>query len=121
MMTPAEAARRYLLRGWSPIPVPHRCKAPGFPRWQDLRLIETGIPRHFNGRTQNIGVLLGAASANLVDVDIDAPEALRLADYFLPETGCTFGRPSKPTAHRVYNASPLPMTKQFEDAGTMLV
>ena len=38
---------------------------------------------------------------NIGDVDLDCPEALQLADYFLPATGFEFGRESTPRSHRL--------------------
>ena len=37
----------------------------------------------------------------VVDVDLDCPEALLLADHFLPNTKLEFGRASTPRAHRL--------------------
>jgi bifunctional DNA primase/polymerase-like protein len=51
-----------------------------------------------------VGVVLGEASGGLADVDLDAPEAIALADAFLPATGATFGRASKPRSHRIFVA-----------------
>ncbi len=110
-----DAARSYLARGWAPVPVPHREKGPQLPGWQRLRLTETDLPRYFNGHAQNIGILLGAASGGLVDVDLDCPEALALADHFLPPTAAAFGRASKPRAHRLYRCDPPPRTTRFRD------
>ena len=45
---------------------------------------------------KNVGLLNGAPSNNLADTDLDAPEALAVADAFLPDTGCIFGRNCKP-------------------------
>jgi hypothetical protein len=47
----------------------------------------------------NIGVLLGAPSRDLVDIDLDCPEALVFKDRFLLKTEAVFGRPSKPGSH----------------------
>jgi hypothetical protein len=52
-----------------------------------------------------LGFLCGEPSSWCVDIDIDAVEALSLADRFLPETGSKFGRLSKRTAHRIYVAA----------------
>ena len=83
-MSAIQIARLYHSRGWSVIPIPHRSKNPGFDGWQNLRLSEAELPCHFNGRPQNIGVLLGEPSGWLVDVDLDHPRAVELADQFLP-------------------------------------
>jgi len=97
-----EFATDYLRRGWQPLPVPHRSKNPDLRAWQNLILSEKDLPKHFNGKPQNIGVLLGAKSNGLTDVDLDSPEAIRIADFFLPKTNAEFGRKSKPRSHRLY-------------------
>ena len=77
-MTAVEVARRYVARGWSPIPIPFREKGPGPKGWQHLRLgDERALTAYFNGGPQNIGVVLGAPSGGLVDVDLDSAEAVR--------------------------------------------
>lgn len=100
------AKERYAA-GWAYIPVPARSKNPGRRNWQhehgDSRHPVEAIRDHLNAGG-NVGVLLGEASAGLVDVDLDSPETIRLADRFLPETGIVFGRVSKPRSHRFYIA-----------------
>jgi len=81
-----ESAIGYFKRGWQPIPVPHRSKNPAFNGWQNFTFSENELQKHFNGKPQNIGVLLGSKSQNLVDVDLDSPESVKIADFFLPET-----------------------------------
>lgn len=121
-MSARQVAGDYLARAWQPIPVPFGSKKPVIPKWQELRLSTAGLDKHFNGRTQNVGTLLGEPSGGLTDVDLDAPEALVVADHFLPPTTSTFGRPSKPRSHRLYICSPIVETAQFEGVdGTMLV
>ena len=105
-MTTLDAAHAYLDRyGWHSIPVPHRKKRPILEGWQNLRLSEEDLPSYFNGHPRNIGVLLGEPSGGLLDVDLDCPEAIQLAPYFLPET-LTFGRESKLRSHWLYVAEP---------------
>ncbi len=101
-MNPLEQATKYQRLGWQPIPIPHRSKNPGFDGWQHFKTGEDDLPKHFNGKRQNIGVLLGAASNGLCDIDLDSPEAVRIADYFLPPTESEFGRASMPRSHRLY-------------------
>jgi P4 family phage/plasmid primase-like protien len=108
-------ARLYYGRGWQPIPIPLREKNPGFKAWEQLRLDADTLELHFNGHPQNIGVLLGAPSANLVDIDLDCPEAVQLARDFLPPTG-RFGRLSKRASHWLYTCDPPPNTKKWQDA-----
>ncbi len=112
-----ETAQDYAKRSWAPIPVPRGSKAPGVPGWQNLRLTLKDLPRYFNNG-KNIGVLLGEPSGGLCDVDLDTPEALRIADYFLPRTQAVFGRESKPRSHWLYYC-PGAKTTRFEYDGTI--
>ena len=101
-LTALEIAKDYLHRGWHPIPIAHRSKNPNFSGWQNFVLSENDLPNHFNGKPQNIGVALGTKSNGLTDIDLDSPEAVEIADYFLPETKAIFGRASKLRSHRLY-------------------
>lgn len=112
-------AREYIKRGWQPIPVPQKEKAPRIPGWQHLRLNVEDLPQHFNNG-QNVGVLLGEPSNWLIDVDLDCDEALQVAERFLPKTGATFGRMSKPKSHWLYYC-PNAKTNRFEWQGETLV
>lgn len=100
-VTALDAAREFVRRGWCVVPIPLGSKAPVEKRWQEMRLTEGELPSYFN-ETSNIGILLGAPSGGLIDVDIDSAEAVALADSFLPTTLCVHGRPSKPNSHRWY-------------------
>lgn len=95
-----DAARLYISRGWQPIPIPPRQKNPNRDGWQKERVSLTDLPR-FLGQP-NIGVLLGEPSGGLVDIDLDHPEAVRLAPEFLPPTPAVFGREGKPRSHYIY-------------------
>lgn len=107
------AASDYIQRGWSPLPIPFQEKAPRIMGWQNLHLQEEDLPTYFKDERQNIGVLLGEPSGGLVDIDLDAPQAVQLADEFLPITKCIFGRASKPRSHRLYVTNPSPATKKY--------
>lgn len=100
-----DAARDYLRRGWRIVPVPRGQKGPCIRGWPDLQLAEPDLPTYF-GNSENIGVVLGAASGGVVDIDLDAREALGAADFFLPHTAFVFGRTSKPRSHRIYVSEP---------------
>jgi predicted P-loop ATPase len=54
---------------------------------------------------------------HLVIDDLDAPEAVALADAFLPETGAVYGRQSKPRSKRLYLVPDLSLkgTHVFRD------
>jgi putative DNA primase/helicase len=116
-----DAARRYAQRGWSVLPVPHQSKNPGFRGWQELRLSESDLPDHFNGKPQNIGVLLGEPSGWLIDVDLDHPRAVELAQEFLPPTPAVFGRKSKPRSHWLYRASGPVATKKHKSKSAGMI
>jgi hypothetical protein len=104
----------YIDLGLCPIPIPYREKGPTLPGWQELRITKETAPQYFNGIPQNIGIILGEASKGLVDIDIDCPEALFLAPYFLPATSGRFGRASKRASHWLY-FSDVTKHQKFED------
>jgi hypothetical protein len=120
--TGVEGAMVAIRLGLAPILVPPRQKKPVIKGWTELRLTRDDLPRYFS-RNENCGVLNGAPSGGLLDVDLDAPEALAACGAFLPRTNLVFGRPSKPRAHREYRVQgDPPRTAQFRDTdGTMLV
>lgn len=96
------AAVEHIRLGVAPIPVPAGEKNPGLPRWQDLHIAEQEVPKYWtNG--QNIGLLTGEPSGWVVDVDLDADEAVRITGRFLPPT-LTGGRESRPHSHWWYVA-----------------
>jgi len=101
-MTLLEVAQAYVERGWRVVPIPFRSKNPALTGWTNLRLTAEKLPAIFNGAPGNIGVLLGAPSGDLIDVDLDCPEALLLAPSILPKTPAVFGRLSKPRSHYLY-------------------
>src|SRR5258708_6937943 len=105
-----EIARDYTMRGWSVIPIPRRSKRPTIKNWPQLRITEPEVANHFGTFEKNIGVLLGEPSGNLIDIDLDCPEAVRLAPHFLPETPAIFGRTSKVRSHYLYR-SDIPQAK----------
>jgi hypothetical protein len=97
-MTPLD----YHQRGWRIVPIPAGQKHPAMQGWPDFTARPEDVPRLFDGK--NIAVIVGAHSGDLVDVDLDASEAARLADLYLPPTQAEFGRASKPRSHRLYIA-----------------
>jgi Bifunctional DNA primase/polymerase, N-terminal/Protein of unknown function (DUF3987) len=114
-------ARICVRRGWSVLPIPAGRKAPKLRLWPSMRLKEEELQGAFND-TDNIGVLLGEASQGLVDIDLDSPEALKAAKYFLPETGRVHGRAGKPSSHFWYYIDPIPAPAKFSaHDGTVIV
>src|ERR1700722_582932 len=104
-MTPIEAARDWLARGFLPVPVPFREKGPVEDGWQKMRLSFNDLPRYFNSQPQNIGILLGDDSGT-ADIDCDGMEAVAAAVEFVTPTGICFGRKSKPASHYIYRSIP---------------
>ena len=96
-MTPLDAFGPQL------VPVPRGEKALHRRGWQDIRLSADELQRHLD-QGGNVAMRLGPASGNLVDGDLDCPEALDLADIYLPVTRAEFGRASKPRSHRLFIA-----------------
>jgi hypothetical protein len=72
-VTPLDTARSYPRRGRAVVPIPPRRKGPVLQGWQDLRITEADAHLYCDGQAQNIGVLLGALSGGLADVDLDVP------------------------------------------------
>jgi hypothetical protein len=85
-MSALRAAERYVRRGFAMVPIPHGKKSPVLGGWEGLRLSSDELSEHFNGKPQNVGLLLGQPSGGLVDVDLDVEEVKRVAGRFLPPT-----------------------------------
>src|SRR5262245_61870342 len=102
-MSILDIAIDYIQRGWNPVPIGYRSKAPlTGQNWQTVIIDIATAPQHFNGDAMNIGVMLGPTSNGLTDVDLDCAEAIAIASYILPRTGALFGRKSKRMSHRLY-------------------
>lgn len=104
----AQAALDYDARGWKLVQVPFREKAAKGNGWQNA----SPRPDTFKA-TFNIGVQLGPKSGGLVDIDLDCPQAMRLADEFFPELrAAAFGRyrpdGSHVLGHRLVLCSDIP-------------
>ncbi|MBX3367239.1 MAG: bifunctional DNA primase/polymerase [Phycisphaeraceae bacterium] len=111
--TPLDHARALLARGLAPIPVRSRSKKPTLKGWPSLRLTTDTLPAYFKRAEGNVGVAFGEPSGGVVDVDLDHPRALELADSFLPHTGLTWGRASKPRSHRLYRLTAPHATRKW--------
>jgi putative DNA primase/helicase len=116
-----KAVLNYMRAGYAPIPVPSGTKAPRIRGWQTLRIDENEVDKLFAEPT-NVGLLLGKPSGGLIDVDLDAPEALRSAPKFLPSTEMVHGRSGKPSSHYWYvTQSGVPPKKFLDVDGTSLL
>ncbi|KAA1258307.1 hypothetical protein LF1_08230 [Rubripirellula obstinata] len=107
----------YLQRGWQCVPLRPRSKSPSRRDWTNLRLAPDVFPEN-----SNIGIILGEPSGWLVDVDLDCPEAIELADSYLPPTPAITGRPSATRSHRWYIAVGATTEKHQDPSdGSMIV
>src|SRR6185437_10686962 len=114
------AARDYTRRGWRVVPVRPGGKGVTLSGWQHLRLAEKDLPRWFRGTTpHNIGILTGAPSGGLVDVDCDAPEAREAAAELLPPTGLISGRASSPASHYWYQIGAAVLVRMSDMSRTV--
>ncbi len=113
---PLEAAREYVRRGWRVVPIPFKRKGAAIDAWGKMDLTEADLPTYFD-QPANIGLILGEPSGWLVDVDLDCPEAIELAEQYLPPTPAVTGRPSKPRSHYWYYA-PGAVTDRHADPVT---
>ena len=115
MSAALQAAQAYVARGWNPLPLPFKSKIPTDTGWQKRVIGEPDLPRYFNGKPQNVGVVLGPTSSGLTDVDLDCREAIELAPHVLPKTGAIFGRqfgPGIPLALLHASSRPHQRTKR---------
>lgn len=60
-------------------------------------------PDYWKSNNLGIGLVTGPLHSGPVDTDLDCPEALFFAPFFLPPTQAVFGRASKPRSHYLYN------------------
>jgi hypothetical protein len=115
-MTPiVEAAIHCFEQGWSPVPIVKGKKRPAYSDWPDTRYkTKNEIESAF--ADTNLGVILGDASNGLIDIDLDAPESVALADGFLPVTRMVHGRESSPRSHYWYRVEGWSVTTEtFKD------
>jgi P4 family phage/plasmid primase-like protien len=97
--TARAAAGTYHGRGWVSVPIPPGGKRPMIDAWQRRTLADVDAA-DYDGT--GIGIILGAPSGDLVDVDLDCTEAIRVAPDLLPPTRMVHGRASRPASHAWY-------------------
>src|SRR4051812_41786843 len=102
----------YLNSGWTPIPVAKGGKEPIYGQWQQTKPQDAAGLFRDHGDV-NVGILLGAASGGLVDVDLDGEIAREIASSLLPSTVVVFGRMSRPRSHYAYQCDDAEGTIQF--------
>ena len=116
VVTPLDAAREYVRRGWCVVPIPYKQKRPVLKEWEQLRLSESDLDQYFD-QPANVGLILGEPSGNLVDVDLDCAEARAIASNYLPATAAKSGRAGAADSHWWYIAADA-KTVQHRDPAT---
>jgi hypothetical protein len=101
-MSALSIALDLIARGIAPVPVKPGKKNPDITGWPSLVITAENAHQYFNGADLNVGAIWGPRSGNRCDVDLDCPEAIKLAPYFLPPTGSIYGRASKRRSHYLY-------------------
>jgi hypothetical protein len=83
----------------------HHAKTPSAKDWNTTRLTAEQIESFYSSHPMpNVGVVLGATSKGVCDIDLDWPIAARMAQYvFNSLTG--FGRIGKPHSHRLFRVA----------------
>ena len=113
-------AEGYVERGLAVVPIPQGCKRLVISSWQSLRIRPQELNLYFNGRPQNVGIILGEPSGWIVDVDLAAPEAVELGPQFLIPT-LKSGRESAPRSHWWYRAEGARTQRWKDTDGVTLV
>ena len=110
-MTTRDWAQRYIDAGYQVVPLAPGTKACKDEAWLKLIFTPEDFETHDN---------LGLRSVNgLVVVDLDAREAVEIADEFLPSTDAVYGRPSKLRSKRLFK-SQFPKTVPFKFGGMVV-
>lgn len=94
------AAHLHIAQGRLPIPLPDGQKRPLLTNWQTVTITADQVDSLFT-QGCNIGLRLD----KLTDVDLDAPEARLLAQYFLKPTSARWGRTTSRNSHHLYQVA----------------
>lgn len=106
-------AAQYIAAGWAVVPI-----IAGQKRADSRWTKKTYGPKDF-GPNDNIAGKCGEPSGWLVDIDLDAKEAVEAGKLLLPATGLIHGRPGKPDSHYWYRCEGAKMHvwKDVKDTG----
>lgn len=102
----------YRRRGWYPIPLSPKGKAPYDEDWTTREFANEDFTAE-----DNVGLRL---EGGIVDVDLDCIEALAVAGAFFPPTA-VFGRKSTPRSHWVYHCPELKSLVVFKDPDGVVI
>ena len=105
------------------------CVIPVYPQTKRPKVVEGWPERTVQDNNLNefsegesVGVVLGKASGNLVDIDLDSDIARQIGHYFLPPTGWVFGRKGAPRSHFIFRSLGEPgRGETFKNNGKMIV
>lgn len=88
-------------QGFRAVPTHHQSKAAVS---KDYVALDYKPPSEDTWKRNNygVGIVTGPQHSGPVDADLDCPEAVFFAHWFLPKTGAVFGRASKPRSHFLY-------------------
>lgn len=88
-------------QGFKAVPTHHQSKAAVS---KDYVAVDYKPPSEDTWKRNNygVGIVTGPAHSGPVDADLDCPEAVFFAHWFLPKTAAVFGRASKPRSHFLY-------------------
>lgn len=107
-------------KGYQPIPIRDGGKNPHVSAWTHITWsseddISESFDKWRNEGASGVGLVLGAPSSGLVDIDLDHHRASRLRDYFLPPTAMKSGRAGRPMSHYWYQPEgDLPSTRRYK-------
>lgn len=76
-------------------------KKPREKGWPKLSYTAKEIEQDFNSG-HNVGIMLGRPSNGIIDFDIDTDDALRPAEYYLPEDTFIYGREGREGSHYLF-------------------
>jgi hypothetical protein len=123
--TTRDAFLVYFEKGVFSLPTPFREKNAGALNGEgylDQRLTPDDLDEKFpEGKKRNIAAILGAASGNLADVDLDCGEAIIVGRSFLPKSSGVFGRRSARSSHHEFRVVGTLETHQFRDIDQSMI
>lgn len=106
------------------IPLEKTTKIPLQSNWQNRGISYDALSEYGSVPSDiNVGILTGAASGGLIDIDLDGPFTIEAGALLLPATGMVTGRNSRPASHRFYMTDGDTRTTKVKhpDTGEMLV
>ena len=90
----------YRSQGWCLVAL--KGKSPALAGWERRDLDDAETWERLKSGTGGVGVVLGTRSGGLIDIDLDCPAAVELAEGFLPKTGAMFGHMGSKASHYLY-------------------